>query len=275
MLHGRSGIGECGVWRYVGRSALGKGKKVFIPQEGKAYSKQLWAPELHIKDDKCYIHVACDDGENANHRMYVLENGSDNPMETYQMHGKILEKNDKWAIDGTIMNYQGENYYIWSGWAGDVNECQNLYIAKMDSPFSLATERVMISTPEYDWEKLGCKGDDIAPNINEGAYALNIDGKQYLTYSAAGSWCEDYCIAVLELAGENPLEKNAWTKWEKPILSRNDSVKGAGHCSLLQEEDGIHVFFHGWEAEEKEIRWDTVYLWHGKLERTESGFVIV
>ena len=26
--------------------------------------KNLWAPELHIIDNKCYIYVACDDGKN-------------------------------------------------------------------------------------------------------------------------------------------------------------------------------------------------------------------
>lgn len=252
-----------------------EGKRVYIAEEGKEYSKQYWAPELHIVDDKCYIHVACDDGENANHRMYVLKNHSDNPMDAYEMHGKIQEKNDKWAIDGTMMEYQGERYYIWSGWEGDVNCCQSLYIAKMDSPYTLSTQRVMISTPDHDWEKLGCKGDDIAPNINEGACALTVNGKQYLTYSASGSWCENYCIAILELTGDDPLNPKAWSKWEKPILSQNQWVKGAGHCSLLQDEDGIHVFFHGWEAEETQIRWDTVYLWHGKLEQTKDGFVIV
>jgi ribonuclease P protein component len=50
-------------------------KIVFVPDK-KEYSKDLWAPELHIIDNKCYIYLACDDGDNYTHRMYVLENNT-------------------------------------------------------------------------------------------------------------------------------------------------------------------------------------------------------
>ena len=46
----------------------------FVGLKIEEYSKELWAPELHIIDGKCYIYVACDNGNNYNHRMYVLEN---------------------------------------------------------------------------------------------------------------------------------------------------------------------------------------------------------
>ena len=55
-------------------------KVIYEAKQGTPYSKQLWAPELHVIDGKCYIYVACDDGDNHNHRMYVLENGSDDPL---------------------------------------------------------------------------------------------------------------------------------------------------------------------------------------------------
>ena len=45
-------------------------QKVYVAEKGKPYSKQLWAPELHVIDGKCYIYVACDDGNNHTHRMY-------------------------------------------------------------------------------------------------------------------------------------------------------------------------------------------------------------
>jgi GH43 family beta-xylosidase len=38
--------------------------------------KNLWAPELHFIDDAFYIYVAWDDGDNNNHRMYVLKGSS-------------------------------------------------------------------------------------------------------------------------------------------------------------------------------------------------------
>ena len=42
-------------------------KIVFLAEEGKAYSKEIWAPELYIIDGRCYIYFAGDDGDNRNH----------------------------------------------------------------------------------------------------------------------------------------------------------------------------------------------------------------
>ena len=249
-------------------------KCVYIPEPNREYSKHMWAPELHVIDEKCYIYVACDDGNNANHRMYVLENNSDNPMAPYAMHGKISDSSDKWAIDATVMKYNGAKYFIWSGWEGDENICQNLYIAKMKNPYELETERVMISTPEYDWEKLGSGGERNLPLINEGPFAFSWNGGQYLAYSAAGSWCEDYCIALLKLVGNDPMNPDSWEKIKEPVFSSNDKVKGAGHCSIVCEDDILHVFFHAWDKEEEKIDWKKVSVWHANLKFAEDSIVI-
>ncbi len=249
-------------------------KIVYQPEENSAYSKQLWAPELHIWDEKCYIYVACDDGNNHHHRMYVLENGSDDPTVPYTMHGKIADPTDKWAIDGTVFRISNKNYFVWSGWDGDENICQNLYIAEMKNPFELATERYLISTPEYPWEKLGSTGQPESPFINEGPFGFCIDGESYLTYSAAGSWCKDYCIALLKLVGENPLDRRCWKKYPTPILSANEQLQGAGHCSVVCEQNRATVFFHAWDQNEPNIRWDTVCVWQAELRKTADGFCI-
>lgn len=249
-------------------------KVVYTAEEGKLYSKELWAPELHVIDGKCYIYVACDDGNNHNHRMYVLENNSADPLETYTLHGKISDSTDKWAIDGTVMNHDGKRYFIWSGWEGEINVCQNLYIAEMKNPYELSSERFLISTPEYDWEKLGATGNIEDPFINEGPYVFTLGGETYLSYSGAGSWCEDYCIAIMKLTGGNPLDRNSWKKLPTPIFSSNDTVKGAGHCSVIVEGENAHVFFHAWEKDEKIIQWNRVAFWHGIM-RVEDGRLII
>jgi GH43 family beta-xylosidase len=68
---------------------------VYEPTNEK-YNKEVWAPELAIINDKCYIYVACDDGDNNNHRMCVLENNSNDPQKPYTFHGVITPK----QIDG-------------------------------------------------------------------------------------------------------------------------------------------------------------------------------
>lgn len=250
-------------------------KKVYIPEANKEYSKELWAPELHIIDGKCYIYVACDDGYNPNHRMYVLENGSNDPMEPYVMHGKITDETDKWAIDGTVMEHNGQRYFVWSGWEGDVNCCQNLYIAHMKNPYEIDSERVMISTPEYDWEKAGTNREKGLPYINEGAFTFKVNNQLYMTYSGAGSWSEYYCIAMLKLVGEDPMNPQAWEKMSEPIFSSNDSVKGAGHCSVVCEDDAIHVFFHAWDKEETKVVWGTVSSWHAELKMEDGKWRVI
>ena len=249
-------------------------KVVFSAPKGTMYSKQLWAPELHVIDGKCYIYVACDDGNNHNHRMYVLENGSSDPMDDYTMHGKIADETDRWAIDATIFSHNGKRYFVWSGWEGDRNVSQNLYIAQMQDPYTLCSERVMISRPEYDWEKLGASGEDESPFINEGPYAVTVDGELYLTYSGAGSWCEHYCIAALKLVGEDPMDPGAWHKLPEPIFTANDLVKGAGHCSILEDENGLEVFFHAWDKNETNVQWNRVSAWHGVLTKKDGKLII-
>ncbi len=86
--------------------------------------------------------------------MYVLENNSSNLMDEYKMHGKITDETDRWAIDGNLVKFNDELYYFWSGWDGNRNVRQNIYVAKMRDPYTLSSERIMISTVTFDWEKM-------------------------------------------------------------------------------------------------------------------------
>ena len=50
-------------------------------------------------------------------------------------------------------------YMIWSGWEGDENGQQNIYIAKMKNPWTIEGNRVQISSPTFDWETIGDLND--------------------------------------------------------------------------------------------------------------------
>lgn len=196
--------------------------------------KEIWAPELHVIDGKCFIYVAMDDGDNFNHRMYVLENGSSDPVKPYKNHGMIVENPERWAIDGSILYYENEMYFIWAGWEGNENVKQNIYIQKMKDPYTLVGERAMISTPTYEWEKRGAVEGKL-PLINEGPFAIYGKNHLYIVYSAAGSWCNDYCLGLLTFKGGDILDPKNWVKTEKPILSKTEKALGPGHASFFED----------------------------------------
>lgn len=230
---------------------------VYKPEADKPYSRELWAPELHVIDGKCYVYVACDDGDNYHHRMYVLTNDSPNPQAPYRMLGQMSDATDKWAIDATLLRIGTQLYTVWSGWEGDENVCQNLYIAKMSDPCTISSERVMISTPEYAWEKMDCDGVGL-PFINEGPCAYEKDGYLRLLYSASGSWANNYCIGSLDFLGGDPMCADNWKKQSYPALSQADGWNGPGHCSVVSDGTRDYIAFHVYD-DGATCGWDHVH----------------
>ena len=227
-----------------------KGQRIWTPPKGTEYSEEIWAPEIFFIDGYWYVYFAADDGENANHRMFVLKSETDNPFGKYKCHGKISDSTDKWAIDGTILQHEDALYFLWSGWEGDENVQQNLYIAKMKSPTEIASERVLISQATYDWEKIG------TPLINEGPQVLQNKNDIFIIYSASGSWTDHYTLGQLKLTGNDPLNADAWQKKEQAVFSSTDNIFAPGHASFTKSPDGTEdwIIYHA--AKCKGAAWD-------------------
>ncbi len=233
-------------------------KVVWTPpaaQEG-PYSKDIWAPELHHLRGKWYIYFAADAGTNQTHRLWVLENSSTDPLQgRWEMKGKLADASDKWAIDGSVFEHQGTLYAIWSGWEGDVNGIQSIYIARMKNPWTINSRRVRISTPEYPWEKVGDINNVKQPSepphvdVNEGPQILKRGGKLFLVYSASGCWTEYYSLGMLSASAKsNLLNPNSWRKQTLPVFqsSPEASAYGAGHNSFFKSPDGAEdwILYH-------------------------------
>lgn len=227
-----------------------EGRQVWRPQRGMPYSRELWAPELHRLEGRWYIYVAADDGRNETHRMYVLEAETDDPAGDYTIRGKISDPSDRWAIDGTVMQHAGQLYFIWSGWEGDTNVAQNLYVARMKDPLSIEGPRSLISRPEHDWEQIG------KPLVNEGPQVLAHDGDVFVIYSASGSWTDNYCLGQLKLVGDDPLAPASWQKKNTPVFGSTATVFSPGHASFVRSPDGTEdwIIYHA--AKRKGSGWD-------------------
>jgi GH43 family beta-xylosidase len=224
---------------------LSERKVVWTPPEGTSYSKQIWAPELHFINEKWYMYFAADDGDNSNHRMYVIENSSPDPLQgTWEFKGKVSDPSDKWAIDGSVFLFRKQLYMIWSGWEGNVNGQQNIYIARMKDPWTIDGERVRISSPEYDWETVGdLNNPDDVPhvNVNEGPVALQKEGRLFIVYSASGCWTDNYCLGMLTYTGRGVLpDPLSWKKNPVPVFKQKQEANAyaPGHNSFFKSPDG-------------------------------------
>lgn len=215
--------------------------QVYAPS-GEEPSAELWAPEIHYINGKWYIYYTA--GAGSSHRMYVLESDTADAQGSYTYKGKMAPVTDKWAIDQTVLEVNDQLYAVWSGWEGDVNVDQRIYIAKMDNPWTISGERVELSVPEYSWEKQGG-----SPTINEGPQiAVSPDGTINIVYSASGSWSDYYCLGCLTLKDNaDPMDKESWIKADQPIFEKNNSTTySTGHACFVSSPDGTedYIVYH-------------------------------
>ena len=201
-------------------------------------SKHLWAPELHRVNDRWFIYYAADNGRNRNHRLWALASVSDDPTDPYLCQG-MIETGGFWAIDATLLH--GENqptFLLWSGWEGKEKGPQNLYIAPLRDPLSLAGPRVLLTRPDQSWEQRG------GAAICEGPAVLRRGTTTYLLYSASASWTVHSSLGMLVHRGGDYLDPASWSK-VGPVFERTAETWGVGHCSLLSidQEHGA-IFYH-------------------------------
>lgn len=175
------------------------------------------------------------------HHMFVLSNESENPMQGAWECSPMEGMDDKFAIDGTIMELSQKRYFLWSGWEGYENVRQDIYLAEMVSPTQIADEKILLSKPELDWEKNG------NPLVNEGPEVIVRGSTVNLVYSASGSWTDDYCLGLLtmDIDGE-PKNPDSWTKQQSPLMSRDLDVYGPGHNCFTTSLDGTEdlIVYH-------------------------------
>jgi len=229
------------LWSTTAMSKLGSTvpKTVYTPSNGAANSRNVWAPEIFFFDGKWYIYYTAGNGSDISQRTWVLENSSADPTTgTWIDKGRLFATNaDFWAIDGSVLELNGNRYFMWCGRSDvtNVNLTQSIYIAKMTNPYTLEGPATKLTEPEFNWEKNGF-------GVNEGPEALvSPDNKIFLIYSASYCGTDDYALGMLSLkAGGNPLAKTDWTKSDQPIFIKQpqNSAFGPGHNSFFKSPDG-------------------------------------
>ncbi|MCR5836513.1 MAG: family 43 glycosylhydrolase [Lachnospiraceae bacterium] len=236
-------------------------------QASDAFLSSYWAPECIWLRGHWYSYFAPETNRNGNdsHRTYVLEGGTNpnNPLDgAYTLKGRLADWSaDKWSIDTTAFEYNGKLYCVWSGWEGDVNVVQKLYIAEMSNPWTMSSRRVCISTPTYGWET------NSNPQVNEGPEVLIRNGKVHIIYSASGSWMDSYCLARITCTNGNLLDPNSWSKGSEPVFQQTSDVHGVGHASFTKSPDGTEDWIVYHAAKRSGAGWDRdvhiqYFTWH-------------
>jgi GH43 family beta-xylosidase len=246
------------IWRTrsIADLATAESRVVWTPPASGPYSKNIWAPELHQLDGKWYVYFAADDGHNRNHRLYVLECASSDPLNCeWRWKTKLATPGDRWSIDGSILEHRGRRYLLWSGWEGNENGRQDLYIARLQNPWTVEGSRVRISKPELDWERHGAiprPGPDDKPHVyvNEGPQPLVRNGRVFVIYSASGCWTDEYGLGMIHAeAGADLMNAASWRKHPNPVFKSGSKIKGtfaAGHNSFFRSPDGTQdwILYH-------------------------------
>lgn len=229
-------------------------KVIWTKHESGPMSKHIWAPEIHFLYGKWYIYYAGGEMEAEwEIRPYVLECQGDDPMtDEWIEKGKMRRAADDefsfeaFSLDATVFENKGRWYYIWAEKVGVGKQISNLYIAEMENGYTLKTVQVMLTTPDYDWERHGFW-------VNEGPGIIKHNGKIYMTYSASETGIQ-YCVGMLT-ADEDAdlLDPKSWTKERYPVLTTNEEkgIYGPGHNSFTKDEEGndIIVYHARTEAE--------------------------
>lgn len=218
--------------------STGESHIIYEPQDD---LENIWAPEIHYIDDAWYVYFAANLVGVEMHTMYVLENNNKNPFEGEWTCTAIKGMDDKFAIDGTILTAGTSRYFIWSGWKGYENVRQDIYIASMISPKEIKNEKILLSMPEYDWEKQG------TPLINEAPQVIQKKDTINLFYSASGSWTDDYCLGLLTAdINADLLNPDSWKKEVKPVFSSDNGIYGPGHNGFASSKDTSedYIIYH-------------------------------
>lgn len=236
----------------------------FLPPENRPFSKSLWSPEIHYFSPEdfgpehagFYMFIACDDGKNVNHRMYVLR--SEDRRSPFAAYGNpvtgernIPEKfcspedetfNSGWCCGQTILRHDGKIYAMWVDEIGRQTPDfhQRIRLCPLKNPYTTGKASILCK-PTEEWEMHGFgKGADgiIRPRVVEGGTAVyGDDGEVYVIYSGSGYWTKYYALGQLTLKGDAEVYED-WKKEKEPIFFMSDEIFGCGHASYFTDAAG-------------------------------------
>ena len=206
------------------------------------YGSGWFAPEMHMINGKWYIYGAaktgleslCDTNNKNARSMVVAESATNDPQSAYTYLGQVANQNHSTipktslSIDGTVLNYDGQNYFVWTTEAA-------IYINKMLDPQTI--------DPNTDPVKLvSCteKFELLSASLVEGPGFISHGDKLFMTYSVNDSTSEFYSIGLMTFkntSGNGVMDISNWSKkTDGPVVSKSDKngIYGTGHNAFVK-----------------------------------------
>ena len=218
-------------------------------------ASHIWAPEIHYIMGKWVIYFAAGELPGIwEIRPYALICEGDDPMEDSWVEAGMMQAAEgdpysftDFSLDMTVFEHRGKWYTIWAQKVGTVNGISNLYIAELENPVKLRTVQVLLTTPDYDWERDGGFW------VNEGPAVLKHHGKVYVTFSASATGA-CYCMGMLTAdLNSDLLDPLSWRKSRWPVLQTDETLKvyGPGHNCFVRGDENEHLTLLHFRSYEK------------------------
>ena len=239
------------IWETNDIEKLAEAKPRIVWTTKSNFGSHVWSPELKRLQDHWYLYFEADDGNTDNHQLYVLECQTDDPMTGDFVLKGVLQTNDEWnfGLHPTSIVVRGQQYLLWSGWQHRRSETEKqcIYIARMQNPWTLQSERVLLSMPELEWERQWINPNGDRSNypifVNENPEAFVTPNEHYVCvcYSASGIWTVYNTLGMLYArADDDLLDPHSWTKMQEPVLRcvPDSGVYGISDISVVPSADG-------------------------------------
>lgn len=250
-----------------------------------------WSPELHYFDVDdfgadyagwyMFLALRKKGDDSSNIRMVALKSKYGETPEGPYRHPTdgttyksqpILDRSGniitEWACGMSILRIESGAYKgIYAMWVAEENRGtaafrQKIMIARLKSPWQLASEPTAILYPSQYWEKIdaGYWQGKYYPAVVEGATALyGKDGQVYVIYCGSGYWT-NYGLGQITWNGGDPQSASSWVKYtDNPVFGANDKngnhysgvmMQGAGHAFFVRDaEDKLYAVYHAYPSD--------------------------
>lgn len=225
--------------------AAAPARTVWTRHESGELASHIWAPEIHYIMGKWVIYFAAGGHPDIwRIRPYVLLCKGDDPMKDEWVEGGMMQPAEgdpysftDFSLDMTVFEHRGKWYAIWAqkfGTEESPTPISNLYIAELETPTKLKTVLVLLTTPDYDWERQGGFW------VNEGPAIVKNAGYIYCTFSASATGA-CYCMGLLRAKEDSDLlDPRSWQKDRYPVMKTDEKLKiyGPGHNCFVRGDEG-------------------------------------